>query len=158
MTDDHRIPVHVRLAIANWPEDAPWGAVSAFCRQHRMSRSWFYELRRVAAREGPLAVSRRRSTAPKKPAGGTPQAVVAAALAMRAELIAEGGYGGPISVRHALRARGLPAPSRATLARIFTPGRGGPGQPAQASGDPAPVHLPGPERVLAAGRVHPPAG
>lgn len=120
MTDDHRIPVHVRLAIANWPEDAPWGAVSAFCRQHRMSRSWFYELRRVAAREGPLAASRRRSTAPQRPAGGTLAPVVAAALAMRAELIAEGGYGGPISVRHALLARGLPSPSRATLARIFT--------------------------------------
>jgi transposase InsO family protein len=41
-------------------------------------------------------------------------------VAIRAELIKEGFDGGPISVRHAMLARGLPAPSRSSLARVFT--------------------------------------
>ena len=111
MRDSARLAVHVRLAIANWPEDTPRGSVSAFCREHGIARSWFYELRELARAQGPLAVVRPRSTAPKRQAAKTPDDVVAVALAIRADLIGDGWDGGPISVRHVLLERGLPAPS-----------------------------------------------
>jgi putative transposase len=120
MRDEARLPVHVRLAIANWPEDAPWGAVTVFCSHHRIARSWFYELLARARDEGALAVVAPRSTAPARQAARVPADVEAAAIAIREELIAGGFDGGPISVRHAMAERGLPAPSRSTLARIFT--------------------------------------
>ena len=46
----------VRLAIAQWPEDAARGAVSTFCAEHGISRKSFYELRKRARVEGPAAV------------------------------------------------------------------------------------------------------
>lgn len=120
MRDGARLPVHVRLAIANWPQDAPRGAVTAFCSLHGISRSWFYELRARGRTEGALAVTVPRSTAPAVQAARTPEDVEAVAVAIREQLIADGFDGGPISVRHAMAERGLPAPSRSTLARIFT--------------------------------------
>lgn len=33
----------VRLAISQWPQDAPRGAVSTFCAEHGLSRMTFYE-------------------------------------------------------------------------------------------------------------------
>ncbi|MHB1165078.1 MAG: DDE-type integrase/transposase/recombinase [Candidatus Nanopelagicales bacterium] len=119
MRDAARLPVHVRLAIANWPEDSPRGAVTAFCARHGISRSWFYEVLALARSQGPLAVASPRSTAPATQAARTPTDVEAVAVAVRAQLIATGFDGGPISVRHAMLERGLPAPSRSTLARIF---------------------------------------
>jgi putative transposase len=38
----------VRLAIAQWPPDAPRGAVSTFCLEHAISRKTFYAIRRRA--------------------------------------------------------------------------------------------------------------
>src|SRR5699024_10968600 len=35
-----------RLAISQWPDDAPRGAVTMFCVEHDISRKSFYELRR----------------------------------------------------------------------------------------------------------------
>jgi putative transposase len=113
------LPVHVRLAIANWPEDPGHGAVAAFCGEHGISRSWFYRLRARAVAEGALAVasprSRRPSTSPSRIDAG----VEDLALLVRADLLADGWDGGPISVRQAMLERGLPAPSRSSLARIF---------------------------------------
>ena len=42
----------VRLAISQWPEDAPRGAVSTFCVEHGISRKCFYELRKHAVGAG----------------------------------------------------------------------------------------------------------
>jgi len=94
--------------------------VVEFCRQHGLSRSWFYELRQVAGREGPLALTTRRSSAPARQASRTPPEIEALAVEIRAKLVGAGCYEGPISVRHEMLARGVAAPSRATLARIFT--------------------------------------
>ena len=112
MSDPRRVPVHVRLAIANWAEDAPRGAVAEFCRRHGLSRSWFYELRARARREGPLALTKPHSSAPGRQARRTAPEIEALAVEIRADLIGEGGYGGPISVRQEMLERGVAAPAR----------------------------------------------
>jgi hypothetical protein len=45
------IDPRVRLAISQWPKDAPRGAVSTFCSEQGISRKSFYELRRRARAE-----------------------------------------------------------------------------------------------------------
>lgn len=50
----------VRLAISQWPDDAPRGAVSAFCAEHALSRKSFYELRKRASTDGPPRCSNPR--------------------------------------------------------------------------------------------------
>ena len=46
------IDPRVRLAISQWPDDAPRGAVSTFCAEHGISRKSFYELRKRARSRG----------------------------------------------------------------------------------------------------------
>lgn len=120
MRDEKGLPVDVRLAIANWPVDAGHGAVTAFCESNKISRSWFYELRARARERGPLSVvkplSRRPLTSPLRICDDIEEI----ALQMRADLIKTGWDGGPISVHHAMLEAGLPAPSRSSLARIFS--------------------------------------
>jgi putative transposase len=114
------VPVDVRMMIVTWPKDAPRGAVGAFCREHGVSRSRFYELRALAGRVGALdAVSAGRGPR-QRPDLLTPAAVEAAAVRIRKELADTGWDHGPISVRARMLTEHLPAPSRATLARIFT--------------------------------------
>jgi len=64
------IDPRVRLAISQWSEDGPRGAVSTFCDEHGISRKSFYELRKRALVEGPAAVlepkSRRPRSSPSK--------------------------------------------------------------------------------------------
>ena len=120
MRDETSLPVDVRLAIANWPVDAGHGAVVAFCLSHGISRSWFYELRARAREGGPLSVVRPRSRRPLRSPSRVCDDVEEIALQMRADLVKDGWDGGPISVRHAMLEAGLPAPSRSSLARIFT--------------------------------------
>ncbi len=104
--------------IATWPQDAPRGAVSQFCREHEVSRSRFYEIRTAARRHGVLpAVVVPPPT--QRPARQTPHLLEDVAVRIRKELAEQGWDHGPISVRHQMLAQGLPAPSRATLARIF---------------------------------------
>jgi putative transposase len=106
------------MAIVSWPEDAPRGAVSVFCRRHGISRSQFYAIRALGAQVGSVEAvlaPRRRP----RPDLLTPAAVEAAALRIRKELAEDGWDHGPLSVRHQMLQAGLPAPSRATLARIF---------------------------------------
>ncbi len=120
MRDAGSVPVHVRLAIANWPEDAAFGAVAEFCRQHGLSRSWFYALRaRAAQGEGVVSVATPRSRRPKRSPTRVSRQVEDLAIQVRADLIKEGWDGGPVSVHHRMLTLGLPAPSRSTLARIF---------------------------------------
>src|SRR4051812_47412754 len=72
------VPVDVRMMIVTWPKDAPRGAVGAFCREHGVSRSRFYEIRALAGRVGALdAVSAGRGPR-QRPDLLTPAAVEAA--------------------------------------------------------------------------------
>lgn len=114
------IDPRVRLAIAQWPDDAPRGAVSTFCAEHGTSRKSFYELRRRAQEEGPAAVLEPRSRRPRSSPTRLSEEVKAQAVAVRAALEASGLDHGPISVLDKMHAMGLAdVPSIASLARIF---------------------------------------
>jgi putative transposase len=114
------IDPRVRLAIAQWPDDAPRGAVSSFCAEHEISRKSFYELRRRARLDGPAAVLEPRSRRPRSSPSRLTDEVKAQAVQVRASLESSGLDHGPISVHDKMRAMGLdPVPSVASLARIF---------------------------------------
>jgi putative transposase len=110
----------VRLAISQWPDDAPRGAVSTFCAEHGISRKSFYELRKRATTDGPAAVLEPRTRRPKSSPSKLSDEVKSQALAVRAALEASGLDHGPISVYEKMHAMGLQqVPSTASLARIF---------------------------------------
>ena len=114
------IDPRVRLAISQWPDDAPRGAVSTFCAEHEISRKSFYELRKRARHDGPAAVleprTRRPTTSPRK----LTEEVKKQAIEVRAALEASGLDHGPISVHDKMRTMGLPVvPSTASLSRVF---------------------------------------
>ena len=109
----------VRLAIAQWPDDAPRGAVTTFCAEHSISRKTFYVLRRRARLEGPAAVLEPRSRRPRSSPARLPEAVRSQALEVRAALERSGLDHGPISVHDKMASMGLKAPSPAWLARLF---------------------------------------
>jgi transposase InsO family protein len=114
------IDPRVRLAISQWPDDAPRGAVSTFCAEHGISRKSFYALRKRAMSDGPAAVLEPRTRRPKSSPSMWSDGVKAQAVAVRAALEASGLDHGPISVHDKMRAMGLPqVPSTASLARIF---------------------------------------
>lgn len=114
------IDPRVRLAIAQWPDDAPRGAVSTFCAEHGISRQSFYKLRERAQLDGPAAVLEPRSRRPRSSPSTLADEVRAQAVRVRAALEASGLDHGPISVHDKMRAMGLhPVPSVASLARIF---------------------------------------
>jgi transposase InsO family protein len=114
------IDPRVRLAISQWPEDAPRGAVSTFCAEHGISRKSFYELRKRAISDGPAAVLEPRSRRPRSSPAKLTEEVKEQAVQVRAALEASGLDHGPISVHDKMRAMGLEVvPSVASLARIF---------------------------------------
>jgi putative transposase len=114
------IDPRVRLAIAQWPDDAPRGAVSTFCAEHGISRKSFYALRKRAKVEGPAAVLEPRSRRPRSSPSQLSDEVAAQAVQVRAVLEASGLDHGPISVHDKMHAMGLDAvPSVASLARVF---------------------------------------
>lgn len=114
------IDPRIRLAISQWPEDAPRGAVSTFCAEHGISRKSFYELRKRALNEGPAAVLEPKSRRPRTSPSKLTDQVKVQAVQVRAALEASGLDHGPISVHEKMRAMGLdPVPSTASLARIF---------------------------------------
>jgi putative transposase len=114
------IDPRVRLAILQWPDDAPRGAVSTFCAEHGISRKSFYELRKRAKTDGPAAVLEPRTRRPKSSPSKVSDEVKKQAVAVRAALQASGLDHGPISVHDKMRAIGLDlVPSVASLARIF---------------------------------------
>ena len=152
----------VRLAIAQWPDDAPRGAVTTFCAEHSISRKTFYVLRRRARLEGPAAVLEPRSRRPRTSPARLPEAVRSQALEERAALEHSGLDHGPISVHDKTAFIELKAPSPAWLARLFAT-RGGPLRAVQdTTGDLETVRLPRPptpagstdatEYVITAGR------
>jgi putative transposase len=110
----------VRLAIVQWPFDAPRGAVSTFCAEHGISRETFYAIRKRAADDGPAAALEPRSRRPRDSPSKVADDVVEQAVAVRAALEASGLDHGPISVHEKMRSLGIgPVPSTASLARIF---------------------------------------
>ena len=110
----------MRLAISQWPDDAPRGAVSTFCAEHGISRKSFYKLRKRAKTEGPSAVLEPRTRRPKSSPSALGDEVKAQAVAVRAALEASGLDHGPISVHDKMQSMGLTqVPSTASLARIF---------------------------------------
>ena len=114
------IDPRVRLAIAQWPDDAPRGAVCSFCAEHGISRKSFYALRQRAQAEGQAAVLEPRSRRPKSSPSALSEEVKDQAVAVRAVLESCGLDHGPISVHDKMHAMGLaPVPSIASLARIF---------------------------------------
>ena len=114
------IDPRVRLAIAQWPDDAPRGAVSTFCAEHGISRKSFYVLRQRVTADGPAAVLEPRSRRPQSSPSRLSEEVKDQALRVRAALEASGLDHGPISVHDKMHAMGLPqVPSTASLARIF---------------------------------------
>ena len=114
------IDPRVRLAIAQWPNDAPRGAVTTFCAEYDISRKSFYELRKRAKADGPAAVLEPRSRRPTSSPSQLTDEVKAQAVQVRAALEASGLDHGPISVHDKMHAIGLEVvPSIASLARIF---------------------------------------
>ena len=117
---DRVVPMDVRSTVINWPDDAPRGAVTGFCRKHGVSTSWFYEVRARARNEPALAALQPRPRSSPQP---HPQAVSPVieelAVRIRKELADAGWDHGPVTVRHRLLALGLQAPAASTLHRIF---------------------------------------
>lgn len=107
--------------VVAWPEDAPRGSVSRFCREHGVSRSWFYEVRARARDTDPLTAMRPRprATTARHPRA-IPVEVEELAVRVRKELADAGWDHGPVTVRHRLGELGLIAPAASTLARVFT--------------------------------------
>lgn len=118
---DKVVPVEVRALVLAFDDDSPRGAVARFCREHAVSRSWFYEVRARGAAEGPLAAMarRRRDLGIRSPLA-IPLGVEEAAVLIRKELADQGWDHGPVTVRHHLLEQGLDAPAVSTLARVFT--------------------------------------
>ena len=120
MSANEPIDPRVRLAIAQWPEDAPRGAVSTFCAEHGISRKSFYQLRKRAKADGPAAVLEPRSRRPRSSPSKLTDEVKAQAMQVRAALEVSGLDHGPVSVHDKMHAMGLEVvPSIASLARIF---------------------------------------
>ena len=120
MAVNEPIDPRVRLAISQWPDNAPRGAVSTFCIEHGISRKSFYALRTRVQTEGQAAVLEPRTRRPRSSPSKLSDELKAQAVAVRAALEASGLDHGPISVHDKMHTMGLPqVPSTAALARIF---------------------------------------
>lgn len=108
------------MLVTTWPDDAPRGAIAAFCKKHKVSASWFHKVRAEVKASGAAAAMELGSTRPKNSPAETDPGMVKLALQTRAVLEKQGWDHGPLSVQAKLRRQGLTPPSRATLARIFT--------------------------------------
>lgn len=119
MSRNEPVDPRVRLAISQWPDDAPRGAVVSFCSEHGISRKTFYALRSRAATEGPASVLEPRSRRPRTSPTRISEAAAQQAIEVRAALERSGLDCGPISVHDKMNSMGITAPSIAALARIF---------------------------------------
>jgi putative transposase len=110
----------VRLAIAQWPNDAPRGSVTTFCLEHGIARKTVYAIRKRALTEGQAAALEPRTRRPAASPNRITDEVKARAVAVRAALEQSGLDHGPISVHEKMRAlRMEPVPAVSSLARIF---------------------------------------
>lgn len=120
MTRPEPVDPRVRLAITQWPDDSPRGAVSTFCAEHGISRKTFYAIRKRAIEEGPAAALGPKSRRPKSSPSKLGDEIKQQAIGVRAALEQSGLDHGPISVHDKMRSLGMdPVPSTASLARIF---------------------------------------
>lgn len=119
MSRNDPVDPRVRLAISQWPPDAPRGAVTTFCAEYSISRKTFYEIRKRTLVEGPAAALEPRSRRPKNSPTKLTDELKQQALGVRAALEQSGLDHGPISVHDKMRSLGLDAPSVASLARTF---------------------------------------
>lgn len=119
MSRNEPVDPRVRLAISQWPDDAPRGAVTTFCAEHGISRKTFYLLRSRAVAEGPAALLEPKSRRPHTSPTQLGDDIKVQALQVRASLEQSGLDHGPISVHAKMTAMGLPAPSTASLSRVF---------------------------------------
>ena len=114
------VEARVRLAIVQWPDDAPRGSVTTFCAEYGISRKTFYEIRQRVRDDGPAAALEPRTRRPRSSPTRIVDEMKRQALAVRAALESSGLDFGPISVHDKMRSlRMVPAPSPASLARIF---------------------------------------
>lgn len=93
--------------------------MSAFCKQHAVSRSWFYQVRAAALSVGPVKALEKKPPIALRHPTATPAFMVDLLVGTRAELESSGFDAGPLSVIAKLRRQGFQPPSRATVARIF---------------------------------------
>ncbi|WP_445260462.1 integrase core domain-containing protein [Pseudarthrobacter raffinosi] len=119
MNKNEPVNARIRLAIAQWPDDAPRGAVSTFCAEHDITRKTFYAIRARARDEGQAAALEPRSRRPKISPTRLSEDLKQEALKVRAALESSGLDHGPISVHDKMVSLGMHAPSPASLARIF---------------------------------------
>ncbi|MEO8284565.1 MAG: integrase core domain-containing protein [Pseudarthrobacter sp.] len=105
--------------MAQWPDDAPRGAVTTFCAEHGITRKTFYAIRGRARDEGQAAALEPRSRRPKTSPTQLSEDLKQEALKVRAALESSGLDHGPISVHDKMVSLGLGAPSPASLVRIF---------------------------------------
>ena len=113
------IPANVRLEIVNWPDDAPRGAVSAFCAEHGISRRAFYAIRDRVKEEGSAAAVVPKSRRPHSHPHKLDDELFRQAVLARQSLQNSGWDYGPVSVYNYLTQMGIPSPSAASLARHF---------------------------------------
>src|SRR5699024_6209642 len=97
------VDARIRLAIADWPDDAPRGSVTAFCAEPGISRKTFYALRARARNDGPAAGLGPRSRRPKTSPTRIPEDVKEQAQTVRTAYEAEDGISR--KTVYALRAR-----------------------------------------------------
>lgn len=119
MNRNEPVNARIRLAIAQWPDDAPRGAVSTFCAEHAITRKTFYAIRARARADGQAAALEPRSRRPKTSPTMLSEDLKDEALKVRAALESSGLDHGPISVHDKMLSLGMGAPSPASLARIF---------------------------------------
>jgi transposase InsO family protein len=120
MTAAEPVDPRVRLAITQWPPNAPRGAVTTFCAEYGISRKTFYAIRNRAAEEGQAAALEPRTRRPANSPGRLTDEVKRQAIGVRAALEQSGLDHGPISVHEKMKSMGMtPVPSTASLSRIF---------------------------------------
>jgi putative transposase len=93
--------------------------VTTFCAEHGITRKTFYAILRRVKEEGPAAALEPRSRRPRRSPTRIAEDVKQQALDVRAALERSGLDHGPISVHDKMQSLGMPAPSEASLARIF---------------------------------------
>lgn len=107
MSSNEPVDARVRLAISQWPDDAPRGAVTSFCVEHGLSRKTFYAVLARAREEGQVAALERRSRRPKTSLTAIGKDVKQQVVGVRAALESSGLDHGPISVHEKMIALGM---------------------------------------------------